>query len=186
MKARILLIAAMLATLSSRTEAKSWIVDYQHSHLGFSGIQERSVFQGSFRNFKVDIDFDPDHPESGKIAATIETGNVTTNDRQRDSMLPQTEWFDAQKFPEAKFTSTKIQKTDAHSYEAKGTLTLKGITKNVTLPFTLTQDGDHWRAQGRAMLVRSDFHIGEGEWASDQTVRLVVTVIVDIAARPQN
>jgi len=181
---RLLLLAITLAAFAAPAEAKPWTVDYAQSHIGFGGTANGSAFTGAFKSFTAAIDFDPDHPETGKISATIDIGGAATGDRQRDAMLPQADWFDAAKFPEAQFTSTAIRKTGADSFEAAGTLTIKGIAHPVTLPFTLVKEGDHWRAQGKADLLRNDFHIGEGDWNNQDYVKYAVAVTVDIAAQP--
>jgi polyisoprenoid-binding protein YceI len=181
---KFLLIALIAAGFSARADAKTWTVDYTQSKLGFTGMQGTNAFQGTFKNFKTDIDFDPDHPETGKIAATVDIASASTGDGEKDGMLPQSDWFDTSKFPQAQFTSAQIRKTGANSYEAQGNLTIKGIAKAITLPFTLTQEGDHWRAQGKTTLTRTDFHIGAGQWSSDDTVKLGVDVTIDIAAKP--
>jgi polyisoprenoid-binding protein YceI len=178
-------LIATLAGLSGEADAKPWLIDYQHSTLGFTGMQGSSAFEGSFKNFKADVDFDPDHPDKGKISATIDIAGVTTGDSQRDSTLPQADWFDTAKFPQAEFVSTKIGSTGVNSYEAQGTLTIKGISKAITLPFTLSKEGNHWRARGKTTIVRTDFRIGEGQWADNKTVKLAVEVTLDLTARPQ-
>ena len=179
-------VAAAIAGFGGPAAAKTWAIDYAHSHIGFTGMQGGSVFQGSFKNFKADVDFDPDHPEDGKIAATIDIAGVTTGEGQRDGMLPQADWFNTAKFPQAQFVSTKIRETGTGSYEAQGTLKIKGRSHPVTLPFTLAKEGDHWHARGKTMLIRTDFHIGEGAWADNETVKLAVDVTVDLVARPQS
>jgi polyisoprenoid-binding protein YceI len=179
------LIAATWIGLSGAAEAKTWTIDYSHSHLGFIGKQGDTAFDGSFKKFTATVDFDPDHPEGGKIAATVDLASATTGDDQKDSMLPQSDWFDTSKFPQAQFVSAQIRKTGTNAYEAQGMLTIKGIAKPVILPFTLVAEGDHWRAQGKTTLMRSDFNIGQGQWSDDKTVRLKVDVTVDLAAKPQ-
>jgi polyisoprenoid-binding protein YceI len=185
----VCLIAAALAGLCvgmARAQATHpWTVDYAHSHLGFTGTQGTDLFEGSFKKFKADIDLDPDHPETGKITVTVDTRTVTTGDSQRDQMLPHADWFYVGEFPQAQFVSTQIHKTGDNGYETQGTLTLKGLSHVITLPFTLTPEGDHWRAQGKVTLVRSDFHIGEGDWADEKIVKLNVDVFFDLVARPQ-
>lgn len=181
---RILLACFLVFLFSGSAEAESWMIDYAHSQMGFTGMQETSAFQGSFKKFTVDVDFDPNHPEQGKIAATIDIASATTGDGEKDGMLPQSDWFDTSKFPQAQFASSHIRKTGPNAYEAQGTLTIKGIAKPVTLPFTLVQDGNHWRAQGKTTLLRTDFHIGEGQWSDDKTVKLKVDVTLDLAVQP--
>jgi polyisoprenoid-binding protein YceI len=182
--ARCCLIAAVLAVFCGPAWAKPWIIDYAHSRIGFSGMQGDMAFQGAFKSFKADVDFDPAHPETGKIAATIAIAGVSTGDGQRDALLPQSNWFDVDKFPQAQFVSSYIRKTGADSYAAQGALTIKGITKQIILPFTLKQEGDHWRALGKTALIRNDFHIGIGQWADPQTVGPKVNVTVDLMAKP--
>lgn len=174
----------LLIGFGAPAEAKNWSIDYAHSQLGFAGTQGSDAFQGSFKNFKADIDFDPDHPEAGKISVTVDIASATTGDEQRDGMLPQSDWFNTAQFPQAHFTSSQIRKTGANAYEAQGTLTIKGISMPVILPFTLQPEGDHMHAQGRTMLTRTDFHIGEGQWANDQTVKHGVDVTVDLVTFP--
>ena len=181
---RTALMAAGVALLAaSPAFAKEWIIDYGHSRLGFVGMQGKSAFEGSFGKFEAHIDFDPEHPETGKIAATIDTASAATGDAERDSTMPQPDWFDVKHFAEARFTSTSIRKSGS-AYIADGMLSIKGIAQPVKLPFTLTQDGDHWRAQGRATLARNAFQVGIGQWANENYVGYAVDVVVDIAAKP--
>jgi polyisoprenoid-binding protein YceI len=182
---KFLLILLIAASFTARADAKTWAVDYTKSKLGFTGMQGGNAFEGSFKNFKTDIDFDPDHPELGTITATIDIASASTGDGEKDGMLPQSDWFDTSKFPQAQFASTQIRKTGTNSYEALGNLMIKGISKSIPLSFTLQQEGDHWRAQGKTTLTRTDFHIGAGQWSSDETVKLGVDVTIDIAAKPQ-
>jgi polyisoprenoid-binding protein YceI len=177
----VLSIAAMTA---SPAFAGAWNVDYAHSRLGFAGHQGGASFEGGFRNFQAAIDFDPAHPENGKITASIDIASATAGDDERDAYLPQSDWFDAKQFPKAEFTSTAIRAASAPScYEASGNLTIKGIAKPVTLPFCLTPEGDHMRAQGNLTLLRNDFHIGAGQWSGEGVVANAVTVTVDIRAK---
>ena len=171
--------------LSTPVYAKSWLVDYQNSHLGFVGKESDKSFEGVFKNFQTTIDFDPDKPENGKIAATIEIGSATAGSAQRDGYLPQSDWFDTKQFPEAQFVSSSIKKTGDHAYLATGLLTIKGVSKIVSLPFTLTEEGDHFRAKGKVSLIRTDFHIGDHDWANEDYVKYAVDVVIDLAAKPQ-
>ena len=76
-------------------------------------------FQGSFKNFTANIDFDPDHPETGKIAATIDIASASTGDGERDGMLPQSSWFDTGKFPQAQFHQQHDQQNGARYFHSQ-------------------------------------------------------------------
>lgn len=172
-----------LVSFSMPAQAKDWQVDYAHSKLGFIGDQNGAKFEGAFKKFDAQISFDPEHPDTGKISVTVDLASATTGDDERDSYLPQDAWFHVAAFPTAQFTASKFRKTGANAYEADGALTLKGVTKNLTLPFTLTQEGDHWRAQGRVTLMRTDFAVGQGSFANENYVKHAVDVVVDLAAK---
>jgi polyisoprenoid-binding protein YceI len=87
----------------SVAHAKPWAVDYSKSQLGFVGKQGDSPFDGSFAKYQVSIDFDLDHPEKGQISATIDMTSASAGSADRDSYLPQSDWFDTGRFPDAKF-----------------------------------------------------------------------------------
>lgn len=164
--------------------AKDWVIDYSHSSLGFIGNQSGAAFTGGFKRFQTIVDLDPAKPEAGKISATIDVTSITANDSERDSYLPQADWFSFSTFPQAQFISSGIRKTGDQSYVADGTLTIKGIAKPLSLPFTLKPEGDHWRAQGRVTLIRTDFHVGDHDWANEDYVKRAVDVVLDLTAKP--
>jgi polyisoprenoid-binding protein YceI len=182
---RSLCLVSCLFFIATPAFAKTWVIDNSASHLGFIGTQGSAAFNGSFKNFQANIDLDPDHPETGKITATIDIASATAGSSERDSYLPQADWFDTKKFPQAQFVSTSIEKTGDHDYVAKGNLTIKNITQPVTLPFTLIPEGDHWRAKGKVSLMRTDFHIGEHDWSNEDYVKHAVDVVIDLSAKPQ-
>ena len=181
---RPLLALALILACSATAHAKDWQIDYAHSKLGFTGDQNGQKFQGGFKKFDAQISFVPDHLDSGKIAVTVDISSIGTGDEDRDSYLPQKEWFFQSTFPTAQFTATTFRKTGPNAYEAAGNLAIKGISHPLTLPFTLTPEGDHWRAQGHITLMRNDFSIGTGSFANESYVKNGVDVTVDLAAKP--
>jgi polyisoprenoid-binding protein YceI len=71
------------------------------------------------------------------------------------------EWFDAVKYPYAKFKSTKVEKKDANTYNIFGNLTIKGITKPVTVPATYGKAGNKITLKGTFFVNRLDFKVGK-------------------------
>ena len=188
---RLSAIALLPLLLAGAAHAKTWDVNYAQSHLGFEGKQGDAAFQGGFAKFDVKIDFDPAKPEAGKITATIDTSSATAGSSERDSFLPQADWFDVKNFPQAQFASTSIKstgtdKTGIDCYEAAGALTIKGISKPLALPFCLAKEGDHYRARGKVALMRQDYHVGEHDWASETYVKFGVDVTVDLEVKPKD
>ena len=179
-----ILLCVVVSSISFPANAKTWTTDYGKSSLGFVASQSGQAIKGQFKKFDATIDFDPAKPETGKITATIDIASAVTGREDADGMLPQSDWFDSKKFPQAVFTTTTIKADSKPScYIADATLAIKGVSKNVTLPFCLTPEGDAMRAKGEVLLTRTDFSIGTGQWASDATVGHAVTVTVDLLAR---
>nr|WP_042670111.1 YceI family protein [Methylobacterium sp. B34] len=183
------LLAALLGALSCAAfpaAATEWAVDPARSAIRFSGVQVGVPFTGRFERFKADIDFDPAKPEAGHALVLVDLASARTGDVQRDEALPQKDWFDVRAASEARFEATRFVDKGQGDYAAVGTLTIRGTSRPVTLPFHLTLEGGTAHAAGRVGLVRTEFGVGQGAWASGQWVALDVGVEVDLvaAARP--
>jgi polyisoprenoid-binding protein YceI len=179
---RFAALAVLPLLAPSAANAAAWQVDPAKSTLGFSGTQTGSPFTGRFKTFTAKIDFDPAHPDQGHADIVIDLASATTDDPQRDTSLPQADWFNTAAFPKAHFVATHFNAKGGKTYEAAGTLTIRDITKPVTLPFTLTIDGPTAHAKGHVQLIRTDFGVGQGDWTSGQWVGLEVDVDVDLTA----
>lgn len=173
-------------TIPELIGASAWDVDETASLVGFKATQNNKEFEGRFSRFKVGVVLDPEAPESeGQIVAAIDLASIDAGNSDRNGALPQESWFHVAMHPVAIFNSKSVTKTGDGAYVAGGTLTIKGITKDVAMPFTLqiTEDG-RAIADGSVVLNRSDFQVGTGEFATDQWVGFGVEVILHIEAEP--
>lgn len=171
------------AEMAAETEQDAhWTVIAEDSVVQFTGRQTGANFTGHFERFDADIIFDPKDLESASVTARIDLASADAGSRERNDALPGKTWFFVKSFPEAIFMSEDFVMTEAGRYDAKGTLEIRGVTQPVTLPFTL--DITDGRADMRATLSldRSDFGVGQGEWASDQWIGFAVKVDIKIAA----
>jgi len=185
MKFFALLIALPLLAFLSGTapaQAANWTVDRAKSHLNFSGVQTSAPFQGSFERWTAEIMFDLAHPEAAYVKVTIDLASAKTGDTQRDAALPQPEWFDVKRFPQATFEATGFIAKGGDAYETPGRLTIRDMSKVIVLPFTLTVTGNTANAKGHITLVRTSFGVGQGEWATSEWVALEVGVDFDLVA----
>ena len=180
---KLALILALFVVSASTVHAKEWQVDYAHSRLSFVGDQNGEKFQGGFKKFDAKIALDPEHVEAGSISVTVDTASAYAGSSDRDELLPQKDWFDTSKFPQAQFVTTSLRKIGEEKYQAEATLTIKGITRSVSLPFTLVLEGDHWHAQGKVALMRTDFDLGQGMFANEAYVKHAVDVDIDLIAK---
>lgn len=180
MKPAFILAAALL--WSGAAHAAEWVIDPAKSRLGFIGKQGGTPFDGAFTRWTGKIDFDPANPTIGKAVIDIDMGSAATGDKQKDDSLPQGEWFDTKAFPQARFEATSFRAKGANAFEAVGSLSIRGIKKDVVLPFTLDITGPVAQAKGRLDLIRTDYGVGQGPWKLGDTVALEVAVTVDLMA----
>jgi polyisoprenoid-binding protein YceI len=184
---RVLLAAAFVVVASSARAAappKEWQIDYTKSFLGFVGDQGGEKFPGGFGKYVATVRLDPDHPETGQIDVVVDTSSAYAEGKDREAMLPKKDWFDIAHFPQAIFKSKAIKKTGEHSYVADGPLIIKGLSADISLPFTLEKEGDHWHAQGRVTLQRNEYAVGMGQFTTEDFVKFPVDVVVDLVAKP--
>ncbi|HUO55305.1 MAG TPA: YceI family protein [Rhodoblastus sp.] len=172
--------AALAAFAPGPAGAAQWKI-LPGGALTFSGVQAGDKFSGRFSRFDGAISFDPDKLDEAKITIVVDMASAATGDRQRDAALPGSDWFDVAHFPQARFDSRKVVRAGA-GYEAVGDLTLRGATREIRLPFTLTIDGAKAQAKGHVGLRREMFGIGQGDWASGEWIDLDVGVDFDIKA----
>jgi len=145
--------------------------DLTKSTLEYSFVQAGAQNKGTFKKYTVTLDMAADSP--GKLDVVIDMNSLDTGDKERDDTLRGTDLFDVAKNPQARFTSTQITKSGA-GYDAVGKLTLRGVTKDAHVPFTLRSATEQGKSvsylEGKTTLKRLDFGIGQGDWKSTEWV----------------
>lgn len=168
---------------AASAEVAAWIVDKQSSKIEFASKFTNVAFRGTFKNWDAQIAFDPTALSASKVSVSIDMGSATTGDRTRDEALPTADWFDIMTFPRARFVTTRFKDLGGGRYEATADLTLRGVTKQVVLPFTLAITGDKAAMTGTLTLRRNLFGVGSGSFAEAETVPYEVGVFVTVNAR---
>jgi polyisoprenoid-binding protein YceI len=161
----------------------TWTVDKAASRLGFKSSMSGMPFEGRFRQWDAQIAFDPKDLAGSKVNVSIQMASAATGDTSRDESLPSDDWFATSQFPRATFTSNSFKSLGGDRYQAAGTLTIRGKSAPVVLPFTLDITGDVARMNGQVAINRTAFGVGQGEFATGDTVPLDVTVVVSITAK---
>lgn len=181
---RALLIAVFLAIPAAAfAAAPSWNLDPERSHVRFEAVNNGAPVGGEFTDVKADIRFDPEHPETGSIEAVVKTGSVTTDYEDIAETLKTAPWFDVTTYPEAVFKSAAIREVGDHRYEATGMFTLRGVSKEVTLSFTLGGAlPDRAHVEGGWVIKRTDYGVGQGGWAATSVVADEVKITLDLEA----
>jgi polyisoprenoid-binding protein YceI len=148
------MFAVALATLALSTPAMAadtFTVDKAHSevtfrvrHLGISNVS------GRFTEFDGAVQIDQAKPEASSVEFTIQTASINTANEGRDKHLRSADFFDAEKFPAISFKSTKVAAAGKDRYNVTGTFTMRGVTKEITLPVALLGFGKGMRGEDRA------------------------------------
>jgi cytochrome b561/polyisoprenoid-binding protein YceI len=144
--------------------------------LGFNVTVDGEQVTGRFGRWSSMIVFDPERLDESSIRTSIDLTSVTTGDGERDNMLAGSDFFATAANPQAIFTSSDIRNTGGNRYQARGTLTLKGVSRPTRLDFTLDIKGDKATASGTATLSRSAFGVGTGQFEGDGTIGTSVAV----------
>ena len=135
-----LAIAALLTAwpIAAPAEVARWNVDPDHSTVEFRvSHMVVSKTTGRFADYQGFIDMDPDAGTVKAIEATIKTASVNTNHEKRDAHLRNADFFDVENHPTMAYRLKHYKKTP-EGYEAVGELTLRGVTKDITLKAILT------------------------------------------------
>ncbi len=170
-----------IAPFSAYADAANWRI-LPESALTFRFTQSGSELEGRFERFSAAIELDPAAPENGTISAIIDTTSINTENANRDTLLQSPELFDTGRWPQATFTAEEISRQPDGSYAAKATLTIRDVSRPVTLPFTLDITGNQAVAEGALTILRSDFGIGQGQWAGTDIVADPVAIHILIHA----
>jgi polyisoprenoid-binding protein YceI len=132
------LTALSLALVAGTGQAATYAVDKAHSEVMFS-VRHMGVAKvtGRFNDFTGTINGDPAKPDAGSVEFTIKTASIDTKEAGRDKHLKSSDFFDVEKFPEITFKSSKVAAKGQNQYDVTGTLTMHGVSKEVTLPVTM-------------------------------------------------
>lgn len=122
-----------LATTPVMTATK-WTLDPSHSELLFK-VRHLMItnVKGEFRKFDASILSEGQDFSKAKVSATIETASIFTNSTDRDNHLKSADFFDVENYKELTFEGTSFKQLDEENYELKGMLTMKGVSKEITL-----------------------------------------------------
>jgi polyisoprenoid-binding protein YceI len=140
------------------------------SQVGFVFKQMGVPVDGHFRKFDAQISFDAAKLAASKVAFTVDIASATLGAPEADAELPKSEWFNTARYPQARFNSTAFKALGGGKYEVAGQLSVKGQSRDVVVPLTMTQAGAVTIATGMFPIKRLAFKIGEDEWADTALV----------------
>jgi len=167
-----------IAMQSDTIDATQWTIDKAHSNIEFSVSHFFTQVEGNFTDYEATVLFSPDNLAESSIDVTIPVASINTGNNRRDGHLQSPDFFNAEKYPNITFVSDNIESVGNNEFVANGTLTIKDISKQIELPFTLLGVKDNPFKEGTLVagisasteINRTDFEVGTGDWASDAVV----------------
>lgn len=132
---------------------------------------------GKLSGFSGTINFDPKNLGTSTLNVSVETKTIDTDNNSRDGHLKKSDYFDVETFPKITFQSKKIELTKS-GYLATGNLTIKGITKEIKIPFTYSIQKEEGLFSGSFNINRLDFGVGNSSWILSDTVYISLTIRV--------
>jgi polyisoprenoid-binding protein YceI len=182
MKSTRLSIMTFLSMLffAFTTQAQQYIPTDDNSKVEFKIVNHmlgKQNVTGTFQGLTGKIVFNPSDPSASSFDVAVKISTIQTGNGMRNGHLKKEEFFDADKYPEARIKSNKVEKGNKPgTYVLHGDLMIKGVTKAITIPFTATPSNGGYLFNGTMALNRSDYHVGDkgGNIEEDLTVSLQV------------
>jgi polyisoprenoid-binding protein YceI len=161
-----LLLALVLPGLAS---AADYAVQPVGSKLGFTSSFQGQSFDGTFGKWTAAISYDAAKLATSKFDVQVDLSSAKTGDNDRDGALPGADFFNAAKFPQAHFVTTGFRQNGAQVI-ADGNLSLRGVTKPVSLNVTFKPAGNGATLDVAGSVRRLDFGVGGGEYADTSVI----------------
>ncbi|SPL69834.1 YceI family protein [Acinetobacter stercoris] len=192
MNFKTLTLGLAVATAATFSFAKpvAYTIDPTHTatvfswnHFGFS------TPSGNFSNITGTINVDNDKPANSSVDVTIPLSSVNTNVPALDKEFQEEAWFNAGKYPNITFKSTKVETKDKKNFKITGNLTVKGVTKPVVLDAVLNKQGAHPMTKAQSIgfnattsFNRSEFGIGNYVPNVGDKITVNITTEASVAA----
>ncbi|MEH6629938.1 MAG: YceI family protein [Halopseudomonas aestusnigri] len=179
---RILFSAALLVFgiiflgRSHANAAPIWALDAEQSQVGFIAKQSGADVTGIFEQYDAKISFHPEELSTSHIRIEIVTKSVNTQSNDRDKLIRSTAFFDSTTHPKAIFEATNFENIQGDEFVAHGTLTMRGVTKELDLPFLASVDSNNLEASGETQISRLEYGIGSGQWLDTAVIGEMVRI----------
>lgn len=182
MKKVFFILSAALVTLVASAYTIQAIINWQilsdKAQVKFKMEAHGQDLIGSFTGAKGDVKFDAANLGASSFNCSIDVATINTGVEQRNGHLQAKGWFNAAEFPTINFTSSKIEKA-ADGYNAVGKLSMKGVSKDVVIPFTFESSAvDAGTFKGSFTIKRGDFGVGktDGDIGNEVIIMLEIPV----------
>lgn len=169
MNIRISSLALLLALATPCIASAADYTVQSGSTLGFTSNFQGSSFDGHFGKWTAAISYDATKLATSKFDVTVDLASAKTGDNDRDSALPGADFFNVAKYPQAHFVTTAFHQQGSQVV-ADGMLTLRGVTKPVSLNVVFKPQGSGATLDVSGTVKRLDFGVGGGQYADTSVI----------------
>lgn len=140
------------------------------SQIRFVTKQMNVPVEGQFKKFDATVAFDPAKPEATKAEFEVDLASIDLGNEEGETEAKRKLWLNIDAFPKAKFVASSVKSLGAGKFQATGPLTIKGVSREIVAPFSMTDAAGVRLVEGQFPLKRLQFRIGEGPWSDTDTV----------------
>ncbi len=162
--------ASTVLYASSATAQQPQKIVRERSAIRFVTKQMNVPVEGQFRKFDATVTFDPAKPAAARAEFTVDLGSIDLGNEEGETEARRKLWLDVGAFPTARFVATSVKPLGNSRFEAAGQLTIKGASREVVAPFSVTEANGERTVEGQFPLKRLQFRIGEAQWSDTDTV----------------
>ncbi|MFI4918950.1 MAG: YceI family protein [Legionellales bacterium] len=179
----LFILGLSIMPLMAYTAVPEWQIIPAESQLNFTGTQNGAPVSGAFKVFTGTLLIEPSDLKNSSIDIIVDINSISASYAELKGTLVSPDWFDAKIFPKAEFKSTQIEKIDEKNYQAKGILTIRDKSQPLTLSFSVQQlTSNKGAVIGNAVIKRTLFGVGQGEWAGTNEIKDEVIINFKVAA----
>jgi polyisoprenoid-binding protein YceI len=187
-KHAVTLFSAFFILSHAHAAAPEWKLDFDHSGIYFSINHIYSVVRGHFDEYKGTIIFSPDDLANSRFDFEVEIKSINTNNSKRDRHLNAADFFDSKKYPIMNFKSSAIKHVKDNQYTVDGTMTIKDVSKELSVPFTFLGSKEFpfdkklevAGFEARMTIDRLAYNVGSGKYVDMGVVGQEVEVLISI------
>ncbi len=160
---------ALAGCVHTHAQAPQKIVPAKSS-IRFVTKQMNVPVEGQFRRFEATVVFDAAKPEATRAEFEVDLASIDLNNTEGETEARRKAWLNVDAFPKARFVASAVRQLAPGRFEARGSLTIKGVSRDIVAPFTLAEAAGLRTVEGQFALKRLQFRIGEGAWSDTDTV----------------
>ena len=185
----LLLFCITIATSVQATDSE-WKLDPAHTGIYFEIDHIYSATRGFFEDFEGKVVFDPDNLDGSSFDFKVKVKSINTGNTKRDGHLESKDFFNVRKYPYMSFKSTTIKQVEGNQYVVDGAMTIKDVSKNVSIPFTFfgikpnpfDKGGEVAGFEAKMTIDRLEYNVGNGKYYEMGTIGKDVEVLISFEA----